>query len=48
MEIQVLDVQAAECIAAYCNQKMQVCTVEQILEFERDNILLLASTFNNQ
>ena len=44
MKIQALDVQIGERIVAYCNQKMQICTVEQILDLDRDNISLLVST----
>lgn len=43
MKIQALDIQIGERIVAYCNQKMQTCTVRQILDLDRDNITLLVS-----
>ena len=43
MKIQALDIQIGEHIVAYCNQKMQTCTVKQILELGEENITLLVS-----
>jgi hypothetical protein len=43
MKIQALDIQVGEHIAAYCNQKMQTCTVKQVLELSHDSITLLVS-----
>jgi len=43
MKIQALDIQIGERIVAYCNQKMQICTVRQILDLNLDNITLLSS-----
>jgi len=43
MKIQALDIQIGERIVAYCNQKMQICTVRQILDLNLDNITLLVS-----
>jgi len=41
MKIQALDIQIGERIVAYCNQKMQTCTVKQILDLDQNNITLL-------
>ncbi|MBV8883053.1 MAG: hypothetical protein JO235_03500 [Chroococcidiopsidaceae cyanobacterium CP_BM_RX_35] len=41
MKIQAVDIQIGECVVAYCNQKMQACTVRQILDINQDNITLL-------
>ena len=41
MKIQALNIQVGEHIVAYCDQKMQTCTVRQILELGKDNITLL-------
>ena len=43
MKIQALDIQVGEHISAYCNQKMQICTVKQVLELSHDSITLLVS-----
>lgn len=43
MKIQALDIQIGEQIIAYCNQKMQTCTVRQIIELGQDSITLLVS-----
>ena len=43
MKIQALNIQIGEHIVAYCDQKMQSCTVRQILELGQDNITLLVS-----
>ena len=41
MKVQALNIQVGEHIVAYCDQKMQTCTVRQILELGKDNITLL-------
>jgi len=43
MKIQALDIQIGERIVAYCNRKMQTCTVKQVLDLDQDNITLLVS-----
>lgn len=43
MKIQALDIQIGERIVAYCNQRMQTCTVRQIVELDQDNVTLLVS-----
>lgn len=44
MKIQAMDIQIGERIVAYCNQKMQICTVRQILDNGQDNITLTVFT----
>ncbi len=44
MKIQALDIQSGERIVAYCNNKMQACKVQQVLNQGQDNITLTVST----
>ncbi len=43
MKIQAVDIQAGDRIVAYCNNKMQVCTVREILDPHLSNITLSVS-----
>ncbi|HEY9851686.1 MAG TPA: hypothetical protein V6D28_19600 [Leptolyngbyaceae cyanobacterium] len=44
MKIQAVDIQTGDRIVAYCNNKMQVCTVKHILDPDLSNITLSVST----
>jgi hypothetical protein len=44
MKIQALDIRIGDRIVAYFNTKMQVCTVQYILDPDRDNITLSVFT----
>ncbi|PSB26045.1 hypothetical protein [Stenomitos frigidus] len=44
MKIQALDIQMGDRIIAYCNNKMQICTVRQVLDPGQINITLSVST----
>jgi hypothetical protein len=44
LKIQALDIQMGDRIVAYCNNKMQICTVRQILDPGQVNITLSVST----
>ena len=44
LKIQAVDIQAGDRIIAYCNNKMQICTVKQILDPGLSNITLSVST----
>ncbi|MBW4580379.1 MAG: hypothetical protein KME42_12515 [Tildeniella nuda ZEHNDER 1965/U140] len=44
MKIQALNIQMGDRIIAYCNNKMQICTVRQILDPGQVNITLSVST----
>jgi hypothetical protein len=47
LKIQAVDIQVGDRIFAYCNNKMQVCTVKHILDPELSNITLSVSTSEN-
>ena len=47
MKIQAVDIQAGDRIIAYCNNKMQICTVKYILDPDLSNITLSVSTSEN-
>ncbi len=44
MNIQALNIEAGERIFAYCNNKMQICTVRRVLDSTSQNVTLLVST----
>ncbi len=44
MNIQALDIKVGDRIIAYCKQKMQACTVQQLLSSTQNNITLKVST----
>lgn len=44
MKIQALDIQIGDRIVAYCNNKMQSCTVQRVLDPNQDNIALRVYT----
>ena len=44
MKIQALEIQAGDRIIAYCNNKMQICTVKHILDPDQANVTLSVST----
>ena len=44
MKVQALNIQMGDRIVAYCNNKMQVCTVRQIIDPGQTNITLSVST----
>jgi hypothetical protein len=44
LKIQALNIQMGDRIIAYCNNKMQICTVRQILDPGQVNITLSVST----
>lgn len=44
MKIQALDIQIGDRIVAYCNSKMQTCTVQRVMESNQDNITLKVYT----
>ena len=44
MKIQASEIQAGDRIIAYCNNKMQICTVKHILEPDQSNVTLSVST----
>ncbi len=44
MKIQALDIRIGHRIIAYCNNKMQTCTVKQILDPDQNNITLTVFT----
>jgi hypothetical protein len=44
LKIQAGDIQAGDRIIAYCNNKMQICTVKQIIDPNLSNITLSVST----
>ncbi|MBO3458243.1 hypothetical protein [Aetokthonos hydrillicola] len=44
MKVQALEIRIGHQIRAYCNNKMQTCTVKQILESSQDTITLLVFT----
>ncbi|HEY9883974.1 MAG TPA: hypothetical protein V6C98_10240 [Thermosynechococcaceae cyanobacterium] len=44
MKVQALNIQMGDRIVAYCNNKMQVCTVRQIIDPGQMNITLSVST----
>lgn len=44
MKIQAVEIQSGDRIVAYCNNKMQVCTVKHIIDPTLSNITLSVST----
>ena len=44
MKVQALNIQMGDRIIEYCNNKMQVCTVRQIIDPGQNNITLSVST----
>ena len=44
MKIQALDINVGDRIIAYCNNKMQICTVKYIVEPDQTNITLSVFT----
>ncbi len=44
MNIQALNIKVGDCIFAYCKNKRQACTVQQLLEATTNNITLKVST----
>ena len=44
LKIQAADIQSGDRIVAYCNNKMQVCKVKQIIDPDLNNITLSVST----
>lgn len=44
MKIQALDIKIGDRIIAYCNNKMQICTVKRILDAGQTNITLSVFT----
>lgn len=44
MNIQALNIKVGDCIIAYCKNKMQACTVQQLLDATANNITLRVST----
>ncbi|MBC6434988.1 hypothetical protein FM036_33910 [Nostoc sp. HG1] len=44
MKIQAVEIQSGDRIIAYCNNKMQVCTVKHIIDPTLSNITLSVST----
>lgn len=44
MKIQAVDIQTGDRIVAYCNNKMQICTVKHIIDPDLTNITLSVST----
>jgi len=43
VKVQALDIQIGNQIVAYCNNKMQTCTVKHILDADQPNITLSVS-----
>ncbi|MBW4694928.1 MAG: hypothetical protein KME27_24525 [Lyngbya sp. HA4199-MV5] len=44
MKIEAVKIQMGDRIIAYCNNKMQICTVRQILDPGQNNVTLSVST----
>lgn len=44
MKIKALDIQIGDRIVAYCNNKMQTCTVQRLLDNSQENITLRVYT----
>ncbi|MUL38205.1 hypothetical protein [Gloeocapsopsis dulcis] len=44
MKIKALNIKAGDRIVAYCNNKMQICTVKRILETNQSNVTLSVFT----
>lgn len=44
MNIQALNIKVGDCIIAYCKNKRQACTVQQLLAATANNITLKVST----
>ncbi len=44
MKIQAVEIQSGDRIIAYCNNKMQVCTVKYVIDPALNNITLSVST----
>jgi hypothetical protein len=44
LKIKAVDIQSGDRIVAYCNNKMQVCTVKSILDPDLSNINLSVAT----
>jgi len=44
LKIQAVEIQSGDRIVAYCNNKMQVCTVKHIIDPTLSNITLSVST----
>jgi hypothetical protein len=44
LKIQALEIQMGDRIIAYCNNKMQICTVRQIIDPGQSNVTLSVST----
>lgn len=44
MKIQVMEIQIGDRIFAYCNNKMQLCTVQRLEESSQTNVTLRVST----
>ena len=44
MKIQAADIESGDRIIAYCNNKMQICTVKHIVDPNLSNITLSVST----
>ncbi|MER3432383.1 MAG: hypothetical protein C4288_02885 [Leptolyngbya sp. ERB_1_1] len=47
MKIQAVDIQSGDRIIAYCNNKMQICKVKQIIDPNLNTITLSVSTSEN-
>jgi len=47
LKIQAVDIQSGDRIIAYCNNKMQICKVKQILDPNLNTITLSVSTSEN-
>ena len=44
MKVQALEIKVGDRIIAYCNNKMQICTVKRILDPDQSNITLSVFT----
>lgn len=44
MKVQAMNVQIGDRILAYCHQRRQTCTVQEVLESSQNNITLTVST----
>ncbi len=44
MKIQAVDIQSGDRIIAYCNNKMQICTVKHVIDPNLSNITLSVFT----
>jgi hypothetical protein len=48
LKIQATDIQTGDRIVAYCNNKMQICTVKHIVDSKLTNISLSVSISNTR